>query len=59
MQQKISRNTEDVEELLRRIESLKTLFQTSKDRGTLSPAVLNRIDHLSTCAVYHTLLHPR
>jgi hypothetical protein len=54
MLQKMSRNTEDVEELLQRIESLETLFQTSKDRGTLSPAVLDRIDHLCLYVLYHT-----
>ena len=46
--QKSFQNAEDVEKLAQRIEGLTTVLQKSKDGGTLSGAIIDRIDTLST-----------
>jgi hypothetical protein len=46
--QKSFQNAEDVEKLAQRIEGLTTVLQKSKDGGTLSEAIIDRIDTLST-----------
>jgi hypothetical protein len=47
IEQKSYQNAEDIELLAQRIDTLMTVLQSSKDRGTLSTAIIGRIDQLS------------
>ena len=46
--QKSFQNAEDVEKLAQRVESLTTVLQKSKDGGTLSEGMIDRIDTMTT-----------
>jgi DNA anti-recombination protein RmuC len=43
----MSQNSQDIEQLGKRIEDMKTILVNAKDRGTLSETILGRIDRLS------------
>jgi hypothetical protein len=50
--QKTSQNAEDIEKLAKQIEQLNLVLENSKSRGTLSAAVIDRIDRLFQCATF-------
>jgi DNA anti-recombination protein RmuC len=48
IKQKTSQNALDIEQLAKRIDNLTTVLRNSKNAGTLSKAIIDRIDHLAT-----------